>query len=98
MTPRVRRRVLTSAVAAVLLAAVTGWCLQRGVVTRPSTGGLLVEPVPLTRLVGVWLALATLTGTAALLAAADAVALILAARAGRRGARRGHPGPGTLDG
>ena len=59
-------------VVALALAAVAVLCAVRGVVVRPSTGGLLVAPVPTVRIRGTWIALAVVAGTAALLVACSA--------------------------
>ena len=88
------RRALVAGHATVLLAAATAWALGRGFDTRPSVGGLLAAPVPVTRVVGGWLAVAAVTATAAVLTGVDAVAATIAARG--RGTRRDRGPAGTL--
>ncbi len=68
------RRALVTAVVAVVLLVVGIVCLLHGVDTAPSTGGLLVSPVPLTRVLGAWVAGGVVLVTAALVCAIDAVA------------------------
>ncbi|NMO91861.1 hypothetical protein [Actinomycetospora sp. TBRC 11914] len=68
-----RRAVVTAAVAVVLFVAGL-LCLVHGVDTTPSTGGLLVSPVPLTRVLGAWVAVGVVLVTAALVCGIDAVA------------------------
>jgi hypothetical protein len=82
----VNRRVVVTAVVAVLLAAAGIVCLVIGVDTEPSTGGLLVAPVPLTRVIGAWVSGGIVLVTASVLCAIDVVARW---RAGRASARPG---------
>ncbi|MEJ2868483.1 hypothetical protein WCD74_11960 [Actinomycetospora sp. OC33-EN08] len=67
------RRAVLGGVVAVLLLVGAGVCLSLGVDTAPSTGGLLVSPVPLTRIVGGWVAAGVALATAAVLCLVDAV-------------------------
>ena len=67
------RRVVVTAVAAVGLLVVGLLCVAHGVDTAPSTGGLLVSPVPLTRVLGAWVASGVVLVTAAVLCAIDVV-------------------------
>ncbi|WP_433800521.1 hypothetical protein [Actinomycetospora sp. CA-084318] len=69
-----RRRALVTAVVAVLLLVAAGFCLARGLDTAPSTGGLLVAPVELTRVLGAWVTAAVVLATAAVLCGVDVVA------------------------
>ena len=57
---------------ALALAVVAVLCARHGVVVRPSTGGLLVAPVPTVRILGAWITLAVVAGTAAVLVAVSA--------------------------
>jgi hypothetical protein len=70
----VTRRVVVTAVVAVALLVVGLVCVAHGVDTAPSTGGLLVSPVPLTRVLGAWVASGVVLVTAAVLCAIDVVA------------------------
>ncbi|MDL5155324.1 hypothetical protein [Actinomycetospora termitidis] len=76
-------RALLTAVVAVLLLAGAGVCLSLGVDTSPSTGGLLVTPVPLTRILGGWVAAGVALVTAALLCVVDVVARVRRERTAR---------------
>ena len=67
------RRVVVTAVVAVALLVVGLLCVAHGVDTAPSTGGLLVSPVPLTRVLGAWVASGVVLVTAAVLCAIDVV-------------------------
>jgi len=69
---RPRRVVAIELVLVVLLLVATVVLLALGVETVPTTADLLVDPFPTTRLVGTWLALAAVTGTAAVVLAIDA--------------------------
>ncbi|MCD2186022.1 hypothetical protein [Actinomycetospora soli] len=69
-----------TAVVAVLLLVAAGLCLARGLDTEPSTGGLLVAPVELTRVLGVWVTAAVVLTTAAVLCVVDVVARVRAVR------------------
>jgi hypothetical protein len=85
----VNRRVVVTAVVAVVLLVVGVLALVHGVDTSPSTGGLLVSPVPLTRVLGAWVASGVVLVTAALVCGIDAVARRRASgseRAARSGA------------
>lgn len=75
------RRAVATAVVAVVLLVVGVLCLAHGVDTSPSTGGLLVAPVPLTQVLGAWVAGGVVLVTAALLCAIDAVVRWRAVRA-----------------
>jgi hypothetical protein len=77
----VSRRAVATAVVAVVLLVVGVLCLAHGVDTSPSTGGLLVAPVPLTQVLGAWVAGGVVLVTAALLCAIDAVVRWRAVRA-----------------
>ena len=68
------RRVVVTGVVAVALLVVGLLCVAHGVDTAPSTGGLLVAPVPLTRVLGAWVASGVVLVTAAVLCAIDVVA------------------------
>ncbi len=68
------RRVVVTALIAVALLVVGLVCVAHGVDTAPSTGGLLVAPVPLTRVLGGWVASGVALVTAAVLCAIDVVA------------------------
>ena len=68
------RRAVVTAVVAVVLLVVGLLCVAHGVDTAPSTGGLLVSPVPLTRVLGAWVAGGVALVTAAVVCAIDAVA------------------------
>jgi hypothetical protein len=70
----VTRRAAVTAVVAVALLVVGLGCVAHGVDTTPSTGGLLVSPVPLTRVLGAWVASGVVLVTAAVLCAIDVVA------------------------
>lgn len=76
------RRVVVTAVVAVVLVVVGVLCLTHGVDTAPSTGGLLVAPVPLTQVRGGWVAAGAVLVTAAVVCGIDAVARWRAARSG----------------
>ena len=80
------RRVVVTAVLAVALLVVGMVCVAHGVDTAPSTGGLLVSPVPLTRVLGGWVAAGVVLVTAAVLCAIDVVARSRTGRAARSGA------------
>jgi len=67
------RRVVVTGVVAVALLVVGLLCVAHGVDTAPSTGGLLVAPVPLTRVLGAWVASGVVLVTAAVLCAIDVV-------------------------
>lgn len=82
------RRVALTTVLVVLLLVAGVACLTHGVQTAPSTGGLLVAPVPLTQVLGAWVAGGVALVTAALVCAIDAVARWRTTRAPRSG-----PGP-----
>jgi preprotein translocase subunit SecE len=70
----VNRRAVVTAVVAVVLLVVGIVCLVHGVDRSPSTGGLLVSPVPLTRVLGAWVASGVVLVTAALVCGIDALA------------------------
>jgi hypothetical protein len=76
----VNRRALGTAVVAVLLLVGAALCLARGIDTAPSTGGLLVAPVELTRVLGAWVAAAIVLATAAVLCLIDVVARLRVSR------------------
>jgi preprotein translocase subunit SecE len=82
----VTRRAVVTAVVAVVLLVVGVLCLVHGVDTAPSTGGLLVSPVPLTRVLGAWVSAGVVLVTAALVCGIDAVARWRAPRAVRSSA------------
>jgi hypothetical protein len=82
----VTRRAVVSAVAAVALLVLGALCLAHGLDTAPSTGGLLVSPVPLTRVLGAWVAGGVALVTAAVLCAVDVIARFLSVRTARSGA------------
>ncbi len=67
------RRAVVTGVVAVALLVVGLLCVAHGVDTAPSTGGLLVSPVPLTRVLGAWVASGVVLVTAAVLCAIDVV-------------------------
>jgi hypothetical protein len=91
----VSRRVVVTAGLAVALLVVGVLCVAHGVDTAPSTGGLLVSPVPLTRVLGAWVASGVVLVTAAVLCAID----VVARWRGRPAADGRHtPAPGTLGG
>ncbi|MCD2192667.1 hypothetical protein LQ327_04590 [Actinomycetospora endophytica] len=77
------RRAVVTAVIAVLLLAGGVVCLLHGVDTSPSTGGLLVAPVPLTQVRGGWVSGGVALVTAALVCGIDAVARWRSARSER---------------
>ena len=77
------RRAVATAVVAALLLVVGVLCLMHGVDTSPSTGGLLVAPVPLTQVLGAWVAAGVVLVTAAVVCAIDAVVRWRAARSER---------------
>jgi hypothetical protein len=79
----VSRRAVATAVVAVLLLVAGVLCLTHGVDTSPSTGGLLVAPVPLTRVLGAWVAGGVVLVTAAVVCAIDAVSRWRASRSER---------------
>lgn len=79
------RRAVATAVVAVVLLVVGVLCLTHGVDTSPSTGGLLVAPVPLTQVLGAWVTGGVVLVTAALLCAIDAVVRWRSARASQVG-------------
>lgn len=60
-------RAAVAGVVTLLLVALTVFCALRGVTVSPSTGGLLVTPVPLTTISGAWVLGAVAAGTAAVL-------------------------------
>jgi hypothetical protein len=74
----VNRRVLVTGVVTVLLLVGAALCLARGIDTAPSTGGLLVTPVELTRVLGAWVVAGVVLATAAVLCAIDVVARLRA--------------------
>jgi hypothetical protein len=74
----VNRRVLVTTVVAVLLLVGAALCLGRGLDAAPSTGGLLVAPVELTRVLGAWVAAGVVLATAAVLCLVDVVARVRA--------------------
>jgi hypothetical protein len=82
-----RRAVATTVVAVVLLVGGV-LCLVHGVDTAPSTGGLLVSPVPLTRVLGPWVTVGMVLVTAALVCGIDVVARWRAASSSRTGRSR----------
>jgi hypothetical protein len=82
----VTRRLVVTAVAAVVLLIAGAMCVAHGVDTAPSTGGLLVAPVPLTRVLGGWVAAGVVLVTAAVLCAIDVVARWRTGRTARSGA------------
>jgi hypothetical protein len=73
-------RAVGTGVGAVVLLVAGVLCLVHGVDTAPSTGGLLVAPVPLTRVLGAWVGVGVVLVTAALVCGIDAVARWRAAR------------------
>lgn len=73
------RAAATGLVAVVLLVG-AATCLTLGLDTAPSTGGLLVAPVELTRVVGAWVAAGVVLATAGLLCVVDVVARLRTAR------------------
>jgi hypothetical protein len=77
----VNRRAVVTAIVAVLLLVGAALCLTRGIDTSPSTGGLLVAPVELTRVLGAWVAAAVVLATAAVLCLIDVVARLRRERA-----------------
>lgn len=77
---------MVTAVVAVLLLVGAALCLARGLDTAPSTGGLLVTPVELTRVFGGWVTAAVALTTAAVLCVVDVVA-----RVRRERTARSHP-------
>jgi hypothetical protein len=79
----VSRRAVVTAVIAVVLLVVGVLCLGHGIDTAPSTGGLLVAPVPLTRVLGAWVAGGIALVTAGVVCAIDAVARWRASRSER---------------
>jgi hypothetical protein len=82
----VTRRVVVTAAVAVALPVAGALCVAHGVDTAPSTGGLLVSPVPLTRVLGAWVASGVALVTAAVLCAIDVVARFRTERTARPGA------------
>jgi hypothetical protein len=82
----VSRRVVVTAGVAVVLVVVGVLCLVHGVDTSPSTGGLLVAPVPLTQVRGGWVSAGVVLVTAAVVCGIDAVARWRAGRTARPGA------------
>jgi hypothetical protein len=72
--------VVVTAVIAVVLLVAGVVCLLHGVNTSPSTGGLLVAPVPLTQVLGAWVTVGVVLVTAAVVCGIDAVARWRAAR------------------
>lgn len=72
------RRALVTAVVAILLLVGAALCLARGLDTAPSTGGLLVAPVELTRVLGGWVAAGVALTTVAVLCVIDVVARVRA--------------------
>ncbi|WP_285587235.1 hypothetical protein [Actinomycetospora sp. NBRC 106378] len=70
-----------TAVVAVLLLVGAVLCFGRGLDSAPSTGGLLVAPVELTRVLGAWVAAGVVLATAAVLCLVDVVARIRRGRA-----------------
>ncbi|HEY2194486.1 MAG TPA: hypothetical protein VGH76_19620 [Actinomycetospora sp.] len=83
------RRAVVTALVAVVLLVVGVLCVAHGVDTAPSTGGLLVSPVPLTRVLGAWVASGVVLVTAALVCGIDAVARWRAASRTERADRSG---------
>ncbi len=77
------RRAVVTAVVALVLLVLGVLCLVHGVDTAPSTGGLLVAPVPLTRVLGAWVAGGVVLVTAAVVCGIDAVARWRASRSQR---------------
>jgi hypothetical protein len=79
------RRVVVTAVIAVALLVVGLLCVAHGMDTAPSTGGLLVSPVPLTRVLGAWVASGVVLVTAAVLCGIDVAARFRSVRTARSG-------------
>ena len=73
-------RAVVSGLVAVVLLVGAALCLALGLDTSPSTGGLLVAPVALTRVVGGWVAAGVVLATAGLLCVVDVVARVRTAR------------------
>lgn len=73
-------RAVASGLVAVVLLVGAAFCLTRGLDTSPSTGGLLVAPVELTRVVGGWVAAGVVLATAGLLCVVDVVARLRSVR------------------
>ena len=75
-----RRRALITGVVAVVLLVGAVLCLVQGLDTAPSTGGLLVAPVELTRVFGAWVTAGVALTTAAVLCLIDVVARVRVSR------------------